>query len=174
MTARDIIIPFNPDFSSNFADSSAAHRYMVDANEHIFEILPRLTDSPNLSLVVTDNGKAIGRINADAMVNGLANTIIGRDDCSIIIVECTPENFSASKIAHAIEDADAHLFDMISTPTDSGMVRITLRIGHIDPSAAIRSIERYEMTVVDAFASNFKSAEISSQRLHELSVYLNI
>ena len=66
-------------------------------------------------------------------------------------MECRPEDYSASQLAHAVEDSDAHLVGLLSTPSDDGRLRVTLRVRHCDPSAAVHSPERYDYKVVEAY-----------------------
>ena len=60
----------------------------------------------------------IGYIDSQSLIEGLCKTIVARDDSSIINIKCSHHDYSASAIAMAVEDADAHLVDMFSSPSD--------------------------------------------------------
>lgn len=148
----------------------------VDASMPVIEVLPRLLDSPGHELSVTEFGEKIGIINQTSMLEGIGKMIAARDDCSIITVECSPEDFSASALAHAVEDTDAHLVDLITMPFDNDKLRVTLRVRHSDPSSAIRSLERYDYHVVDSYAGeeSLQELEIATERLLSLRALMNV
>lgn len=75
--------------------------------------------------------------------------LIPRDDSSIVEIECAPADYSASRIAHAVEDADAHLVDLLTEPGEGGNLRVTLRVRRENPSGVVSSLERYGYTVTD-------------------------
>ena len=169
MTAKEII-SFSP------LDKNKQPFMSVDSSMPVFEVLPKLLESPQRELNVTELGDTIGIITQSSLLEGLGRMIVPRDDCSIITVECAPQDYSASHLAHAVEDTDAHLVDLISTPSDNGMVRVTLRVRHSDPSSAVRSLERYDYHVVEAHSAgeSLQKLEIATDRLLSLQALLNV
>lgn len=169
MTAKDIISPLKP-------EASGFVRKAVEADMPVLDVLPRLLDSPDRRLGVTDNGTPLGIIDSDSMLEGLGRLIAARDDCSVIVLECLPEDFSASMIAHAVEDSDAHLVDMLTTPSEGGRLRITLRVRQSDPTPAVHSLERYDFKVVEAHgcASSLSNTAVAIDRLLSLQTLLNV
>ena len=169
MTAKEILSP----------GKTAAERRpvrMVEADMPLLEVLPRLLDTPGRELGVSDGGVSVGVIDQASKLEGLGRMIAARDDCSMITVECRPEEYSASLLAHAVEDSDAHLVDLFTAPSDDGSIQVTLRVRHRDPSAAVRSLERYDFHVVDAHASEggLRDAEVAAERLLALQTLLNV
>lgn len=71
-------------------------------------------------------------------------------DSSRLLVGCGAEDYSASRLAHAVEDADARLLNLnVTSLVSPGVdVVVALRIGHRDPSRVVRSLERYGFTVI--------------------------
>lgn len=67
-----------------------------------------------------------------------------------LVVACHPAEFSASAIARAIEDTNAHLVNLnvTSRRLDDGRLTIELRTNHRNASAAVRSLERYGYEVL--------------------------
>lgn len=169
MTAREVLSP-----GKTAALSRPART--VDADMPLLEVLPRLLDAPARELAVDDGGVAIGVIDSDSILEGLGRLISSRDDCSVVTVECRPEDYSASLLAHAVEDSDAHLVDLLTSPADDGCVRVTMRVRHTDPSAAVHSLERYDFKVVEAYGAKdgVRDAEIAFDRLLSLQTLLNV
>lgn len=169
MTARDIL-------SIHQKERDSFPTFTVDAGMPVFDVIPRLLDSPKRILDVMEGGKQIGHIDQTSLLEGLGRMIASRDDCSVIIIECNPEDYSASVLAHAIEDTDAHLVDLLTTPYEKGKLRVTIRIRNNDPSLAVRSLERYNYKVVEAYsaADTFQTMELDTERLLLLQTLMNV
>lgn len=167
MTARDAISPVMLP-----APGTISRR--VEGDLPLVDVLPRLLDSPDRLLEVTEGDIPVGVIDQTSMLTALGLMLAARDDSSVITVECRPEDYSASLLAHAVEDAGVHLVDLWSVPSAEGRVRVTLRVRCVDPSPVIRSLERYDYNVVEAHGLEYADAEISAQRLTELRAFLQI
>ena len=148
----------------------------VEASMPLLEILPRLLDSPQREIGVSEDGVSLGIIDQTSLLEGLGRMIAARDDCSVITLECSPEEYSASQIARAVEDSDAHLVDLLTAPGEGGSILVTLRVRHSDPSAAVRSLERYDYHVIEAHGagSQLRDAELSEERLNSLRALMNV
>lgn len=155
---------------------SALPQSRVEWDMPVMDIIPRLLDSSSRELTVTEDGEPIGIIDQTSLLEGLGKMIAARDDCSVITVECAPQDYSASVLAHAIEDSDAHLVDLISAPGENDRILVTLRVRHSDPTAAVRSLERYDFHVIDAHSSGdaMQSMEIATERLLSLQALMNV
>lgn len=168
MTAREIVSPLR-----HKRDSHAER--MVAADMPVIEVLPRLLDAPGRELEVSDDAGFVGIIDTASMLEGMGRMIAARDDCSVITVECRPEEYSASQLAHAVEDSDAHLVDLMTAPAEDGSLRVTLRVRLSDPTTTVHNLERYDFHVVDAHGSeNPRSTEIALDRLLSLQTLLNV
>ncbi|MBD5260154.1 MAG: hypothetical protein HDS46_05120 [Bacteroides sp.] len=74
-----------------------------------------------------------------------------QDSCELT-VEIDRADYSASAIARAVEDADAHLLNLNVTarePLQEGCVAVELRVSHRNAGAVGRSLERYGYRVTD-------------------------
>ncbi len=140
----------------------------------VVNVLPRLLDTPDRRLGVKDGGELVGIIDSDSLLGGIGRMIAARDDCSLITLECAPVDYSASRIAHAVEDTDTHLVDLWSVPSDGGKMRVTLRVRRDDPSAVVHSLERYGYEVVSVYGNDYGDSEIAALRLLELKTLMNI
>lgn len=146
----------------------------VDGEMPVVSVLPRLLDSSEGVLGVTEGDELIGKITRDSMLEGLGRMISARDDCSIIAIECAPGDYSASRIASAVEDTDAHLVDLWSSPAEGGKLHVILRVRREDPSPVTRSLERYGYDVIWAYGSESMDSEVAAWRLLELKTLLEV
>ncbi|MCH5234123.1 MAG: hypothetical protein J1E16_02425 [Muribaculaceae bacterium] len=169
MTAKDIL-------SIRKSENSPVSNSQVESEMPLLDVIPRLLDSKNRELTVVEDGEELGIIDQTSLLEGIGRMIAARDDCSVITVECAPEDYSASILAHAVEDSDAHLVDLFSVPGENGQVKVTLRVRHSDPTAAVRSLERYDFHVLEAHSSgdNIQSMEIATERLLSLQALMNV
>lgn len=169
MTAKDIL-------SINRHENATFPHSKIDSDMPVLDIIPRLLDSERHELAVMEEGETMGVIDETSLLEGIGRMIAARDDCSVISVECEPQDYSASAIAHAIEDSDAHLVDLLTAPGENGKMLVTLRVRHSDPTAAVRSLERYGYRVVEAHSAgnDFQRMEIATERLLSLQALMNV
>lgn len=169
MTAKDCISPLATEPRSGAVRA-------VEASLPVLEVLPRLLDAPEHILAVDaePSGRRLGFIDEHSLLEALGSLIAARDDCSTIVAECAASDYSASAVAHAVEDADAHLVDLLTAPTAAGRLRLTLRVRHSDPSAASRSLERHGFDVVEMYGASTGDAALAAERLMGLQLLLNV
>jgi len=140
----------------------------------VTDVLPRLLDAPARRIGVKDGETILGEITERSLLEGLGRMIAPRDDSSMVTVECRPEDYSASSLAHAVEDADSHLVDLWSVPGDDGMIRVTMRVRTLDPSSVVRSLERHDLHVESASGSGNRDEAIAIERLMSLQSLLDV
>ncbi|MDE6271827.1 MAG: hypothetical protein K2M31_02330 [Muribaculaceae bacterium] len=167
MRAKDIISP-------RATEVKLLPMKTVDSDMPLLEVLPHLLDAPDRLLGVSHDGDALGVIDEVSLLEGLGRMIAERDDSSVITVECQPSQYSASALAHAVEDAGMHLVDLISHPSEGGMIRVTLRVRSLDPMAAVSSLERYGYRVVEAPATPDARDALLAERLASLRAILSV
>lgn len=167
MRAKDVISP-------NILPDPLQPMRSVDSDMPLLEVLPRLLDAPGRRLEVSHDGNLMGVIDEISLLEGLGRLIAERDDSSIITIECDPSQYSASVIAHAVEDADIHLVDLISHPADGGKLNVMLRVRALDPSAAISSLERHGYQIVDSLPLSDAQSALLNERLASLQALINV
>lgn len=167
MTARDVISPVRQAPQAGILPS-------VEADMPLVDVLHRLLDAPGRELAVTSRGEVMGVADQTTVLEGLGRMLAPRDDSSVLTVECPASDYSASRLAHAVEDADAHLVDMWSVPAPDGRVAVTLRVSHLDPSSVAHNLERYGYEVTSAYGDTELDAEVAAERLLALQMMLNI
>ena len=123
MTAMDLI---------TLRDDLQPHpgRPKVSSGSTLYEILPRMAESADCTVDVTRDGLTVGCIDAPAAIRALSETFTRSDEASVLTVECAREDYSASLLAHAVEDVDAHLLNLSVMPAEGGRLNVSLRIGH--------------------------------------------
>lgn len=147
---------------------------MVPAEMPLVEVLPRLLDSPDRLVGVEEEGQRLGVIDQTSLLEGVGRMIAPRDDSSLITVECAPADYSASRLSHAVEDSDAHIVDLWSSPAEHGKIRVTLRVRRTDPTPTVHNLERYGYEVVESSAGSYQDAEVAWERLLALNTLLNV
>lgn len=169
MTAKDIM-------SVQRVETGTMPESKIDSDMPLLDIIPRLLDSPQREITVVENDEAIGKITESSLLEGIGRMIAARDDCSVITMECSPQDYCASMIAHAVEDSDAHLVDLLTAPGENGQLLVTIRVRHSDPTAAVRSLERYDYRVLEAHSAGdtIQSMEIATERLLALQALMNV
>lgn len=100
------------------------------------------------------------------------------EESSTLVLTCRRGDYSASRIARAVEDADAHLLNLnVTADSERSDSRIVaeLRISHRDPEAAARSLERYGFEIIDLEGSAYADDDsLMRSRYDELMRYLQI
>lgn len=172
MTAKEIMTPIA---ASGYVENKQDALRSIPSDMPLVEVLPLVLESPVQTVKVNESGTTVGIITGGSLLEGLGRFIAARDDSSYLTVVCAPHDYSASMIAHAVEDADAHLNDLWSKPDADGNIRVTLRVGHNDPSSVARNLERYGFTVIDTFASApIQNETLATERLLALRTLLNV
>lgn len=167
MKARDIISP-----RSALAD--ALPQKNVSADTAVVDILPLLLDTPDHRVGVTEGENMLGIIDSDSLLLGLASVISPRDDSSTVVIDMHPSAYSASHIAHAVEDANVHLVDLWSAPGSGENMVVTLRVRTSDPSSVAGSLERYGYNVVEVSGDENSDMETAMERLLSLNTLLKV
>ncbi len=102
------------------------------------------------------------------------STLIPRDDCSLVRLQCMPADYSASILTHACEDVGVPVVDLLTSPLDGSTISVTLRLRCEDPSPAVHNLERYGYEVTEAEGNSYADATIAYERLLELQTLLNV
>lgn len=167
MKARDVISPRS-------AVAATLPQRNVSADTAVVDLLPRLLDTADHRLGVTEGDKMIGIVDECSLLEGLNRIISPRDDSSTVVLEISPSAYSASQIAHAVEDADVNLVDLWTSPGEGDYLTVTLRVRTSDPSAVAASLERYGYSVLEATGEENRSVDTAMERLLSLKAILGV
>lgn len=114
---------------------------------------------------------------ADDAKQRLLSLFPPHQECCTLTVMCMPSHYSASELARAVEDADAHLLNLNVTTSSGpeGQSVVELRISHRDAGRAAASLERYGYTVTDVGQDGYDHrAETLQNRINDLLTRLNV
>lgn len=97
-------------------------------------------------------------------------------ECCELTIECSRSDYSASSIARAVEDAEAHLLNLNITSEEPaiGVICVDLRVSHRNAGSVARSLERYGYRVTDVRDGFDADAELTSLRIDELFAHMEI
>lgn len=147
---------------------------VISGEMPLLEVLPRLLEAPGRRLGVEDAGVVAGVIDSDSLLESLGHQISARYDSNVLEIECAAADYSASRISHAVEDADVHLVDLLSVPADEGRVHVTLRVRCENPEPVAHSLERYGYRVVSMSGNPGVAESLAYERLLELQTLINV
>lgn len=94
------------------------------------------------------------------------------------MLACRQQDYSASVIARAVEDCDAHILNLnvMATRTPYGQMQVALRVDHRNASAVARSLGRfgYEVVSIESPEDYDPGVEQARSRANELLRYLEV
>lgn len=166
ITARDIAGTYIP-------TAGDVCRPQTQGDVHILDTLGLLASSPDNMADIVSAGGDLSTVSPRQLLKVLSVIFPAVEDSSLIEISCRPEDYSASEVSRAVEDADCRLLGLWTRPDTDGTLRVLLRAGRRDPREAARSLERYgyEVTYTDSSES---LQQISDERLAAIRLYLGI
>ena len=127
--------------------------------------------------VVDDfSGRYVGAVDAVSMLACVSRLFPQLQESTELTVTCAPGNYSASAIAHAVEDADAHLLNLnvVEGTEPQSRTTVTLRVNHSRGDSVARSLSRYGYETVEIAGSPGMPDSGISERINELLHYLEV
>ena len=96
-------------------------------------------------------------------------------DSSRLLVGSSIDSYIASRIARAVEDADARLLNLnvTSLSSEQAQLVVDLRVDHRNPERVARSLERYGYTILNTDAGMLDD-DTTRSRYEELMKYLSL
>lgn len=147
---------------------------VVEARMPLSEVLSAILDSPTGTVSVSDGQSIIGTITATMALQAAAAMLPPRPESSQVTVTCSPSEYSASSLARAVEDADAHLLDLYTLPAPHGNLKVVIRTSRIDPSPVVHSLRRYGFSVTDTEGFVDTDHTRAAERIEELRRYFDL
>jgi CBS domain-containing protein len=148
----------------------------VTENSHLHEVIARMSRYRlTLLPVVTSEGKYIGVITRDKLIDAIAELCNVEASGSVVVLEMWPQDYVLSDIARIVEANNAHVLNLLyNIEQDTGRLRITLKIDLEDATPVIRSFERFNYMVLYHFMEKGMVDEVLQQRMDELLYYMNM
>jgi acetoin utilization protein AcuB len=142
---------------------------------HIYEVI-RIVHSLNLTIVPVLNAdnQYIGSISLRNLIEKFATMSSIQDPGGILILELNINDYSLSEIARIVESNDAKILSLyITTPPESTILEVTLKINRSDLTSIIQTFERFNYTIK---ASHHQSEFIEDMktRFDSFLNYLNM
>lgn len=109
--------------------------------------------------------------------HGVARLFPYSGESSSLVVACAPGDYSASVVARAVEDCDAHLINLNVSEgaSESGETLVYLRVSHRNGESVARSIERFGYHVLRVYdVDGSISDDTARERVNQLLRYLEI
>lgn len=138
----------------------------------------RSSESGMLRLVADDDaGRTCGVISRRSLLAACSNLFPQLQESTELTVTCPAGHYSASAIAHAVEDADAHLLNLNVThgTLPNSETTVELRVNHSRGIMVARSLSRYGYETVAMHSSDSGAADVTTaQRANALLHLLEI
>lgn len=118
----------------------------------------------------------IGAVDRDSVLEAVAKLFPQIQESTELTVTCTPGNYSASAIAHAVEDVDAHLLNLNVVEGTEPMSRTTvmLRVNHSRGESVARSLACYGYDTVEMTGRPGAVNQDMVERVNALLHYLDV
>lgn len=104
---------------------------------------------------------------------------------SRLVIGCRPGEYSASRVARAVEDCDAQLLylnvavpDLLTRNDEGGFddfpLHVEICVSHRNTDSVARSLERYGFTVLDSSGSDTPDDDRAMDNYRNLMRYIDI
>ena len=102
-------------------------------------------------------------------------TELAEAENSLIILEIPFKDYTLTEIARIVESNNVHVMALSVTPVAGGAdLLVSLKLDADDPSAVLRSFERFNYRVVYYFMRKGVVTDTQQERLDELMYYLEM
>ena len=99
------------------------------------------------------------------------------EESSTLLLACRRGDYSASRIAMAVEDCDADLLNLNITSDGEDLdnrIVAELRVSHRNPESVSRSLKHFRYEVLDATGAPIGDESLMRSRYDELMHYLGL
>lgn len=106
----------------------------------------------------------------------LEHLIPPRDNTSSFTIVCRRSDYSAGRIAHAIEDCNANVLNLnvTSRAMEGDFIAVEVRVDRNDITSIVRSLDRYNFTVEVDGIDNDTITDSDRLRVAELLRYIDM
>ena len=168
-------------YNLNMVDEPIGNHYLslfcpsVYQDQHIYEVI-EVASRLKLSVVpVLDRSKNyLGLITINDLVEHFAELSALKHPGGILVLEVNEKDYSLTEISRIVEGNDAKILSLyISSPEDTTLMEVTLKINVIDLTSIIRTFERYEYTIKASYLKEDEAEQMYQDRFDLFIRYLN-
>lgn len=161
MLSEDDILKYNIERPLEAYQSELNYIY-VNKNEHLFDIIKKITDADlNTIAVINEPKQFLGTITRNDLFEYYHKSFAWSEPGSILVIELNNNQYSLSEISHIIEAEQGMIISsIISRPSESKIV-LTLKVNKLDVTRIVAALRRYEYDVTGSYSEeevvdNFK------------------
>ena len=159
----------------NQIGSSGVYAPMVNERAPILEVL-RVMSQENLTILpVVEDGIYLGAITLPVLVDKLAEATQAGSQGALIAIEMNSQDYDLSQLSHLIESNNAKVLSLMSYPVEkTSKLILLIRIDLEDASPVLRSLERFNYSILYSVQKEGLTDDIMRRRLDELMYYLEM
>ena len=157
------------------AYSLSLTRGHVNERDHLFEVMGKMAEFKLTAIpVVNDDGKYLGVITQEALIQFYAESFSFMEPGSIVVLTMGKRDYSLANISRIIEDENiAILSTFLTSDPGSEQVFVTLKISSQDAQRAIATLERHNYEIRASFAEETYFDDLK-ERYDALMHYLKV
>ncbi len=163
-------------------DDGAGRTIMADvkpvkASAPLSLVVERLAgDQPVIPVIDDITGLYAGAIDRASALRAMSDLFPQLNEYTELTITCPPSRYSASAIARAVEDADAHLLNLnvVGGTEPDSQATVMLRVNHSRGESVARSLARYGYDTVEMTSTPGPFNRDVAERVNALLHYLEI
>lgn len=174
LISEDDILSQDMDLQIGSYKLSLVNPYCFE-HDHLFEVMQKMALNKLTVIPVIDReGKYLGLITLEDVVNVFGESYAFKEPGSIIILETKRKNYSLSEIARIAESEGILIFSsFVTSNLDSTVLYVTLKLNTFDVAQLINAFQRYDYTINGAFSVE-EYIDTLKERYNSLMHFLSI
>lgn len=137
--------------------------YLREMLENKVDVLP----------IVSEHNTFVGAVIITELLKDLSLHYSLSDPGSILIVQLGQKESSISDLIRVVESENLHLLSCLVHKDHNGPIEVTIKVNELDISGLIKTLNRYDFTVISYFSSNESQGALQDHYDHLMN-YLNV
>lgn len=157
-------------------DFIAPNPVSAEGDQHVFDAAKILVKHDLTTLPVLDPSKRyLGVVKRYDIMDQFARMLSTHETGAILALEVHPNDYSLSKLAHSIEQANVQILSIASESPDrtDGVISVTLKLNTNDTARVRHVLEHQGYRIVASFSEEEDDEEFRS-RIQEFMRYLEV
>ncbi len=144
--------------------------------QHIYELIETASRLKLTVVPVLDKNKNyIGLVAQNELIEQFARLTAISEPGGIIVLEMHNHDYSLSQISQIVESNNANVLSLfITSPRDSAMMDVTIKVTSTDLTSIIKTFERYNYQIKSSFMDNQHLDNFYKNRYEEFMRYLDV